>query len=59
MRRGSLRGEEGWGGAMAHGKVTVLCKIPGHVIGTLPNGAVLGRREGSTGVEKTGMKSGD
>jgi len=54
-----LRGEEGWGGAMAHGKVTVLCKIPGHVIGTLPNGAVLGRREGSTGVEKTGMKSGD
>jgi len=43
---------------MAHGKVTVLCKVPGHVIGTLPHGAVLGRGEGSTGVEKTGIKSG-
>jgi len=43
---------------MAHGKVTVLCKVPGHVIGTLPNGVVLGREEGSTSVEKTDTKSG-
>jgi len=45
------------GRTMAHGKVTVLCKVPGHVIGTLPNGVVLGRSEGSAGVEKTGIKS--
>jgi len=49
------RGMEEW----AHGKVTILCKIPWHVIGALPDTIVLSGVERSAGVEKPGIKSGD